>query len=67
MNGAQRDEFMNGLLRYDEIGYWSEIKLDIIKEYASAYSRIISKQRRPKFYHLYIDGFAGAGKHKSKV
>ena len=53
-------------LRYDEIGYWSEIKLDIIKEYASAYSRIISSQRNPKFYHLYIDAFAGAGKHKSK-
>lgn len=53
-------------LRYDEIGYWSEIKLDIIKEYASAYSRIISSQRSPKFYHLYIDAFAGAGKHKSK-
>ncbi len=53
-------------LRYDEIGYWSEIKLDIIKEYASAYSRILSGQTHPKFYHLYIDGFAGAGKHRSK-
>jgi len=53
-------------LRYDEIGYWSEIKLDIIKEYASAYSLIISRQDRPKFYHIYIDAFAGAGKHISK-
>jgi hypothetical protein len=42
-------------LRYDEIGYWSEIKLDIIKEYASAYSRIMSSQTSPQFYHLYID------------
>jgi len=25
-------------LQFDEIGYWSEIKLDIIKEYAAAYS-----------------------------
>ena len=57
---------MDSPLRYDEIGYWSEIKLDIIKEYATAYSQIISKQVRPAFYHLYIDGFAGAGKHKSK-
>jgi three-Cys-motif partner protein len=53
-------------LRYDEIGYWSEIKLDIIKEYAAAYSRILSSQKSPKFYHLYIDAFAGAGLHKSK-
>jgi len=57
---------MTGKLRYDEIGYWSEIKLDIIKKYASAYSRILSSQNRPKFYHLYIDAFAGAGKHRAK-
>ncbi|MCK4390888.1 MAG: three-Cys-motif partner protein TcmP [Desulfobacterales bacterium] len=53
-------------LRYDEIGYWSEIKLDIIKEYAAAYSRILSSRSSPIFYHFYIDAFAGAGKHKSK-
>ena len=53
-------------LKYDEIGYWSEIKLDIIKEYASAYSRIITSQTAPQFYHLYIDAFAGPGKHISK-
>ena len=52
--------------KYDEIGYWSEIKLDIIKEYASAYSRIMSSQTSPQFYHLYIDAFAGPGKHISK-
>jgi three-Cys-motif partner protein len=54
-------------LRYDEIGYWSEIKLDIIKDYAAAYSRILSGQDRPKFYHIYIDAFAGAGQHISKA
>jgi len=53
-------------LKYDEIGYWSEVKLDIIKEYASAYSRIMSSQTSPQFYHLYIDAFAGSGKHISK-
>lgn len=53
-------------LKYDEIGYWSEIKLDIIKEYASAYSRIMSSQTSPQFYHLYVDAFAGSGKHISK-
>lgn len=54
---------MTGKLRYDEIGYWSEIKLDIIKDYASAYSRIMSSQTSPPLYHLYIDAFAGPGKH----
>jgi len=52
--------------QYDQIGYWSELKLDIIKEYASAYSRIISKQAQPKLYHIYIDALAGAGKHVSR-
>jgi hypothetical protein len=52
--------------KYDEIGYWSEIKLDIIKEYAAAYSRILSSQESPNFYHIYVDAFAGAGVHISK-
>lgn len=51
-------------LRLDEIGTWSEIKLAIIREYAKAYSTILAKQ--PFLYHMYIDGFAGAGMHKSK-
>lgn len=53
-------------MKYDEIGYWSEVKLDIVKEYASAYSRILNAQRNPSLYHLYIDAFAGAGVHVSK-
>jgi three-Cys-motif partner protein len=57
---------MAGNSRYDEIGYWSEIKLDIIKEYAAAYSRILGNQRNPELYHLYIDAFAGGGKHISR-
>lgn len=51
--------------KYDEIGYWSEIKLDIIKKYASAYSNIMDKQSAIK-KHIYIDAFAGPGKHLSK-
>ena len=47
-----------------EIGYWSEIKLDILKEYAHAYSVILSKQRH--LNHIYIDAFAGAGYHVTK-
>lgn len=53
-------------LRFDEIGYWTEVKLDIVKEYAKAYSTILSAQESPRFSHVYIDGFAGAGIHLSK-
>ncbi len=53
-------------IKLDKVGYWSEIKLDIIKEYASAYSIIMNRQSSIKEYH-YIDGFAGAGVHISKT
>ena len=52
-------------LKFDEIGYWSEIKLDIIKRYALEYSKILSKN--PKFHYVYIDAFAGSGKHISRT
>lgn len=55
---------MSAQPKFDEIGYWSEVKLDIIGSYASAYSRILSNQ--PDLYHVYIDGFAGAGEHLRK-
>ena len=51
--------------KYDEIGYWSEVKLDIISKYASAYSTIMNKQKEIRSY-LYIDAFAGAGVHMRK-
>ena len=50
---------------YDEIGYWSEVKLDIVRKYASAYSTIMSAQASIR-KHIYVDAFAGAGKHLSK-
>ena len=53
-------------MKYDEINYWSEVKLDIVREYAQAYSTILSAQSNPKLYHIYIDAFAGAGIHISK-
>ena len=56
---------MNGV-NFDIIGYWSEIKLEIVKKYAAAYSTIISARKNPSFSHVYIDAFAGAGKHISK-
>jgi len=52
---------------FDTIGYWSEIKLEIIRQYASAYSKILAGRRNPEFHHLYIDAFAGSGKHISKT
>lgn len=51
--------------KYDEIGYWSEVKLDIIRKYASAYSTIMNKQKKIRSY-LYIDAFAGVGVHIKK-
>ncbi len=53
-------------LKFDKIGYWSEIKLDIIKEYATAYSTIFSAERQRVLSHVYIDAFAGAGVHISR-
>ncbi len=47
----------------DEIGPWSEVKLEILNKYARAYSAILSK--KPLRY-IYIDGFAGAGQHISR-
>lgn len=53
-------------LKFDEIGYWSEVKLEIIRKYAAASSRILSVQSSIKA-HIYIDAFAGAGTHISKA
>jgi len=54
-------------LHFDEIGYWSEIKLEIVKEYARAYSIILAAQKNPSLHHVYIDAFAGAGIHLRKA
>jgi three-Cys-motif partner protein len=50
--------------KLDEIGNWSEIKLEIIRKYAKAYSTILTSKG---FFHSYIDGFSGAGVHVSKT
>jgi three-Cys-motif partner protein len=53
--------------KFDEIGYWSEVKLAIVREYAKAYSRIMTAQKKKRpFSHAYIDGFSGAGVHVRK-
>lgn len=54
----------NSSIKLDEIGAWSEIKLEIIHKYAKAYSIILNKQG---FIHAYIDGFSGAGIHVSRA
>jgi three-Cys-motif partner protein len=53
-------------MKFDEINYWSEVKLDIIRDYAQAYSTILTAQKNPSLHHIYIDAFAGAGIHYSK-
>ena len=55
---------MSKAVQFDEIGYWSEVKLDIVREYAAAYSTILSAK---KLTHIYVDAFAGAGQHISKT
>jgi three-Cys-motif partner protein len=54
-------------LQFDKIGIWSEIKLEIIREYAKAYSTILSAQTKTPLSHVYIDAFAGAGQHISRA
>src|SRR5271165_462373 len=54
-------------LQFDEIGYWSEIKLEILASYGQAYSRILTAQKNPALSHVYIDAFAGAGIHISRA
>lgn len=57
----------------DEVGNWTEIKLEIIRKYAKAYSTILTAQSKSQieqgkspFHHVYIDAFAGAGVHVSR-
>jgi three-Cys-motif partner protein len=50
-----------------DIGPWSEVKLRIVREYAGAYSRILSAQAKPALTHVYVDAFSGAGVHSSRT
>ncbi len=51
--------------RGDEIGEWTEVKLDVVKQYAVPYSKILAAQSY--LHHEYIDGFAGAGLNRSRL
>lgn len=57
---------MDDQFQFDQIGYWSEIKLEILKDYATAYSKILSAPKNPSLSHIYIDAFAGAGVHLTR-
>jgi three-Cys-motif partner protein len=48
---------------FDEIGNWSELKLEIVEKYGSAYTTTFKNTRLKKYY---IDGLCGAGVHFSK-
>jgi three-Cys-motif partner protein len=49
---------------FDLIGPWTEVKLDILREYAAPYSKILVNNH---FYHFYIDAFAAGGAHVSRT
>jgi three-Cys-motif partner protein len=50
--------------KFDEVGIWSELKLQIVEKYGSAYTGAFAKQRGLKKF--YVDAFSGAGVHISK-
>ncbi len=53
-----------GSFEFEEIGVWSELKLEIVGKYGSAYTNAFRNSGRLKKY--YIDRFSGAGAHVSK-
>lgn len=48
----------------DVIGSWTEVKLEILGEYAAPYSKILVANN---LHHLYIDAFAAGGSHISRT
>ncbi len=53
-------------VRLDKVGFWTEVKLDILRRYSEAYAQVLNKQQVIRHY-AYIDGFAGAGTHISRA
>jgi len=43
----------------DKVGPWTEVKVEIVQEYATVFSKIT--QSKEYFRRIYIDGFAGGG------
>lgn len=57
---------MNGNFHFDEIGRWSELKLEIVEKYGTAYTTAFAGPRGRNLQKYYIDAFSGAGIHLSK-
>jgi three-Cys-motif partner protein len=55
-----------GNFQFDEIGRWSELKLEIVEKYGAAYTTAFSGERGRRLEKYYIDAFSGAGVHLSK-
>jgi three-Cys-motif partner protein len=51
---------------FDEVGVWSILKLKIIEDYASAYTKAFTGKSGRHLKKYYIDGFSGAGLHRAK-
>jgi len=50
-------------IELDQIGPWSELKLEVLQGYVRAYSNIM----KPRSFHcVYVDAFCGSGIHLSK-
>src|SRR3981189_1086484 len=50
--------------RFDQVGIWSELKLEIVEKYGSAYTGAFSNE--PRLKKFYVDAFSGAGVHISR-
>ncbi|MFA5592704.1 MAG: three-Cys-motif partner protein TcmP [Micavibrio sp.] len=62
--GAEQGSLRNNVsLKFDEIGQWSELKLEIVEKYGKAYTGTLKNTTLKKYY---IDAFSGAGIHVSK-
>ena len=56
-----------GNIQFDEIGSWSELKLEIVEKYGAAYTTAFAGQKGRGLKKYYIDAFSGAGIHLSKL
>jgi len=52
-------------IQFDEIGRWSELKLEIVEKYGVAYTTAFARRGR-SLRKYYVDAFSGAGVHLSK-
>jgi three-Cys-motif partner protein len=52
--------------QFDEIGRWSELKLEIVEKYGAAYTTAFAGPKGQGLKKYYIDAFSGAGVHVSK-